>query len=134
MAEAQGQLASAIPAHVVVANHAMGLYELAAIHLTRSDPNLAEAVIAIDALGAVVEGLEGRLGEAEATLRDALANIRVAFVQIKSPAAPLNKAGFPAPEVPWYQSKSHVRARLDRPTAIGDGGAVEEHRCAVGSR
>lgn len=79
---ARRELAS-VPAQVVVANHVMGLYELAAIHLTRQPPNLSEAVIAIDAVGAIVEGLAGRLGEAEPTLRDALANIRMAFVQIK---------------------------------------------------
>lgn len=83
LAATRQQLAS-VPAATVVANHAMGLYELAAIHLTREDPSLTDAVIAIDALGALVEGLEGRLGEPEATLRDALANIRMAFVQIKS--------------------------------------------------
>src|SRR5689334_23180323 len=52
------------PASVVIANHAMGVYELAAIHLTAPEPNLGEAVLAIDALAALVEGLAGRLGEA----------------------------------------------------------------------
>ena len=37
----------------------------------------------IDALGALVEGLSGRLGEDEATLHDALAQLRIAYVQIK---------------------------------------------------
>ena len=54
------------PASVVIANHAMGIYELAAIHLTAPEPKLPEAVLAIDALAALVEGLEGRLGEAGA--------------------------------------------------------------------
>ena len=31
------------PADMVVANHAMGLYELAAIHLSEEDPDLAAA-------------------------------------------------------------------------------------------
>jgi hypothetical protein len=70
------------PASVVVANHAMGIYELAAIHLTASEPQLSQAVLAIDALAALVEGLEGRLGEAEATLREALAQLRAAYLEV----------------------------------------------------
>ena len=71
MAAVQEQIASA-PASVVVANHLMGFYELAAIHLSQQPPNMGEASVAIDALGAVVEKLPGRLGEAEATMRDCL--------------------------------------------------------------
>ncbi len=65
----------------VLANHAAGIYELAAIHLTADQPQLEEARLAIDALAALVENLEGRLGEGESTLRDALHQIRLAFVQ-----------------------------------------------------
>ncbi len=71
------------PAEGVVANHAIGLYELAAIHLSAEPPNLHESALAIDALGCLVEGLGDRLGEQASVLRDALANIRIAFVQIK---------------------------------------------------
>ena len=81
LAEAREQIANT-PASVVVGNHAMGLYELGAIHLSQQPPNLEESRLAIDALGAVVEGLEGRLGEHEATLKDALHQIRMAFVQV----------------------------------------------------
>lgn len=77
------QLAST-PASVVVANHVMGLFELAALHLSQQPANLSEASVAIDAMGSIVEGMEGRLGEAEPTLRDALAQLRVAFVQIRA--------------------------------------------------
>lgn len=73
----------AAPASVVIANHAMGIYELAAIHLTAQPPQLAEAGLAIDALTAVVEGLEGRLGDAEATLREALAQLRAAYLEVR---------------------------------------------------
>src|SRR3954454_19077209 len=62
MDEVRRQLAS-VPAAVVVANHAMGLYELAAIHLSAQPPSFGEAQLAIDALGVMVEGLQGRLGE-----------------------------------------------------------------------
>jgi hypothetical protein len=39
--------------------------------------------VAIDALGAVVDKLPGRLGEAESTMRDALNQIRLAYVAIE---------------------------------------------------
>lgn len=71
------------PAEGVVANHAIGLYELGAIHLSAQPPNLADAALAIDALACLVEGLGDRLGEQAPVLKDALANIRLAFVQIK---------------------------------------------------
>jgi hypothetical protein len=72
------------PVAVVVANHAMGLFELAALHLSQQPPNLAESAMAIDSMAALVEGLAGRLGENEPTLKDALAQLRMAFVQIKA--------------------------------------------------
>jgi len=75
------------PAAVVVTNHCLGLWELAALHLSLQPPQLSEAAVAIDALGAVVERLEGRLGEDEATLREALAQLRLAFVQVTAAAA-----------------------------------------------
>lgn len=72
----------AAPASVVIANHGMGLYELAAIHLTAEAPRLAEASLAIDALAALVEGLKGRLGDAEPTLAGALAQLRAAYLEV----------------------------------------------------
>lgn len=65
----------------VLVNHALGIYELAAIHLTADEPNFPEAKLAIDGLAAIVEGLEGRLGEGEATLREALHQAQMIFVQ-----------------------------------------------------
>lgn len=85
MAEAQQRLAET-PAGLVVANHVMGLYELAAIHLSAQPPNLVEARVAVDAMAAVVEALDGRLGESEAVLRDALAQLRLAYVQLQGTA------------------------------------------------
>ncbi len=75
-----------VPAHVVVVNHVMGLYELAAIHLSATPPRLADAALAIDAVACLIEGLDTRLGDEHDTLTDALANIRLAFVQIKGAA------------------------------------------------
>jgi hypothetical protein len=85
MAQARQRVLEA-PPDMVVANHAMGLYELAAIHLSEEDPDLAAARLAIDAMGLLVDNLEGRLGEAEATLKDALAQLRMAFVQLSQEA------------------------------------------------
>src|SRR3954468_23331353 len=86
MDEARRQLAS-VPAAVVVANHAMGLYELAAIHLSSQPPAFSEAQVAIDGMSAIIDGLEGRLGENEPTIRDALRQLQMAFVQLRSSAA-----------------------------------------------
>ncbi len=83
MAETQQRLAG-VPAADVVANHVMGLYELGAIHLSQETPNFDEAQLAIDAMAAIVDGIPGRMGEAEPTLRDALAQIRMVFVQLKT--------------------------------------------------
>ena len=57
------QAIAEVPAEVVVTNHVMGLYELAAIHLSAEQPDLAAASLAIDAMAAVVEGLGDRLGD-----------------------------------------------------------------------
>lgn len=80
--EARARL-SDIPAEVVVVNHVMGLYELAAIHLSATPARLAEAALAIDAVACLVEGLGERLGPEFDTLSGALGNIRLAFVQLK---------------------------------------------------
>ena len=86
MTEARERLAQ-VPAATVVANHAIGLYELATIHLLRETPRFDEATVAIDAMAALVERLEGRLGPEEPTLRDALAQIRLAYVSLKDKTA-----------------------------------------------
>jgi hypothetical protein len=83
MAEARERLTST-PASTVVANHAMGLYELAALHLSQQTPNFSEATVAIDGLTAIVESLAGRLGDAEPTLREGLDQLRMVYVQLKN--------------------------------------------------
>ena len=85
MDESRERLAS-VPAEVVITNHVMGLYELAAIHLSANPPELAQAALAIDALACLVDGLGDRIGPDAPTMRDALNNIRLAFVQIKGAA------------------------------------------------
>ena len=78
---AREQLANT-PASLVVANHAIGLFQLAAIHLDREPPNLDDARLAIDALAAIVDGLQGRLGDEEDALREARAQLQLAYVQV----------------------------------------------------
>ena len=75
-----------VPAEVVITNHLMGLYELAAIHLSANPPDLVQSALAIDALACLVDGLGHRIGPDTPTMRDALNNIRLAFVQIKGAA------------------------------------------------
>ena len=85
IAEARQRLAE-VPASVVVTNHAMGLFELAAIHLSADPVRLADAQLAIDALGLMVDGLGERLGEHYETLQAALGNIRLVYAQKSAPA------------------------------------------------
>lgn len=72
-----------VPAADIVANHVMGMYELAAIHLGENPPNFAEATVAIEAVRAVLERLGTQLGQHEAVLRQALSQLQMTFVQLK---------------------------------------------------
>jgi hypothetical protein len=82
--EALRQQLAQTPAETVIANHCYGLFELGAIYLSIIPPPLEEARLAIDALGALVDGLGERLGETLGPLRDALAQIRLAYVQVEA--------------------------------------------------
>jgi hypothetical protein len=73
------------PVSDIVANHAIGLWELALLHLSPAEgypPDLEQAQLAIDAMAALVEGLGHRLGRHEDPLREALRQLRLAFVEI----------------------------------------------------
>lgn len=76
------------PPEVVVANHCYGLFELAVVYLSQSPPRLPQAQLAIDALGYVVDGLGDRLGEAHGSLAEALAKVRLAYVQVGAAGDP----------------------------------------------
>jgi uncharacterized protein DUF1844 len=83
---------SATPVADVIVNHAIGIWQLALVHLgvvtppdaqgRRPQPDLASAGLAIDALAALVDGLTDRLGEGEDMLRDALRQVQMLFVEI----------------------------------------------------
>jgi hypothetical protein len=81
LARIQEELA-ATPVAEIIANHAIGLWQLAVLHLTREDRDPEAAGLAIDGLAALVDGLGARLGPNEGPLRDALAQVRLAYVQV----------------------------------------------------
>jgi hypothetical protein len=73
------------PVADIVANHAIGLWELALLHLSPAEgypADLEQAQLAIDAMAALVEGLGHRLDRHEEPLREALRQLRLAFVEI----------------------------------------------------
>ncbi|HEX6237316.1 MAG TPA: hypothetical protein VFZ68_08985 [Acidimicrobiales bacterium] len=70
-----------VPAGSVVGQQALQFYELAALHLSQPEPRLADARVAIDALAAVVDALGSRLGETHEPLRQALHQLRLAYVE-----------------------------------------------------
>jgi hypothetical protein len=77
---------AATPVVDLVANHAIGLWQIAVLHLVPEGdepPRLAEAALAIDALAGMLDGLGDRLDRHAEPLRDALAQLRVAYVQVQ---------------------------------------------------
>lgn len=72
------------PVEVIIANHAYGLFELASAHLAARPPRLESARVAIDALGGLVDAVGDRLSSHAPELADALAQIRLAWVQISA--------------------------------------------------
>ena len=79
--DARRQLLS-VPAGPVVGQQSLQFYELAALHLSQPEPRLDDASVAIDALAAVVDALGSRLGPAETPLRQALDQLRIAYVEV----------------------------------------------------
>ena len=91
MARFQAQLA-ATPAIEVIANHAVGLFELARLQLALAAEGpesvderrhrVEEARLCCDAFAGVVENVGDRLGEAQGPLNEGLAQLRLAIVQV----------------------------------------------------
>ncbi len=107
------------PVEVVVANHCYGLFELAAVYLSQQPPLLSQARLAIDALGCLVTGLEGRLGETEEQLRDGLSQLRLAYVQIDG----AQRAGAAAASAAGVNGGSTEGAPADEVPVDGEGTA-----------
>jgi hypothetical protein len=88
----------ATPVEDVIANHALGLWQVALVHLgvitppdetgTPPAPDLASAGLAIDAMATIVDGLGPRLGVHEEVLRDALTQAQMLFVEVSDPHGP----------------------------------------------
>ncbi len=94
MAAAREQLQQArrelagTPVRDIVANHAIGLWQLGVLHLgldqeEHGPADLPEAQLAIDAMSALLDGVEDRLDDHVEPLRTALNNLRLAFVRVK---------------------------------------------------
>ena len=86
-AEIQRQVVES-PVEMQIANHAAGLFELAALHLQHPPPHLPEAKLAIDALAGLLGAVDGQLGEHGAELKAMLTQIQLAFVQVQGGADP----------------------------------------------
>lgn len=80
-AEMTAQLAGT-PAAVVVANHVVGLFQLAAIHLNEDPPHLDDGRLAIDAVKALLDAVGERLGDQGEALRTGLTQLQLAYVQL----------------------------------------------------
>jgi hypothetical protein len=86
----------ATPVADVIVNHAIGIWQLALVHLgvvtppgpdgEAPVPDLASAGLAIDALAALVDGLAERLGEGEEMLQDALQQAQMLYVEVAEAA------------------------------------------------
>ena len=112
----RAQLASA-PVEEVLANHCYGLFELAAVYLSQQPPLLPQARVAIDALGCLVTGMEGRLGENEPALVDGLRNLQMAWVQIDG----AQRAGASVDAVVGTDAERAAGAATDVPDDAGGG-------------
>ena len=76
---------AATPVELIVAQFAVQLQELGVLHLgiaQERPESLGQAGLAIDALGALVEGLGERLAPNDEPLRQVLAQLRLAFVEV----------------------------------------------------
>lgn len=92
LARVRAELAQT-PVADLIANHAIGLWQLAILHLTPepgTPARLDEAGLAIDAMAALLEGVGERLGPNAEPLQEALTQLRLAFVQVSGagPEAP----------------------------------------------
>jgi hypothetical protein len=86
------------PVEAIVTQFAVELQEIAVLHLGLSaerPQSLAQAAIALDAMGALVDALGDRLGPNAEPLRQAVAALRLGYVEVSSE---ISQAGETAPE------------------------------------
>jgi hypothetical protein len=82
---------AATPVELIVAQFAVQLQELGVLHLgiaPERPESLEQAALAIDALATLVEGLGARLAPNDEPLRQVLAQLRLAYVEVSSSPAP----------------------------------------------
>ena len=86
----------ATPAVDVVANHVVQLFQLALVYLGAGGApegaeapvaDLVQASVVVDTMAAIVDGLGPRLAEHEQTLRDALSQLQLLWVEIADQAS-----------------------------------------------
>lgn len=78
---------AATPVELIVAQFAVQLQELGVLHMSiagERGESLEQAALAIDALGALVEGLGPRLAPNDEPLRQVLQQLRLAFVEVSN--------------------------------------------------
>ncbi|HEX9682377.1 MAG TPA: hypothetical protein VGA13_04800 [Acidimicrobiales bacterium] len=73
------------PVEIVARAQAAYFGQVAAVHLTVDRPDFGAAAMAIDAMAALVDGLNGRIAN-EDLLRDQLAQLRLMFVEVRQAA------------------------------------------------
>ncbi|MCB1258408.1 MAG: hypothetical protein KDB26_14955 [Microthrixaceae bacterium] len=72
------------PAHDMLANHLMRLFDLAIIYLEADPPKFGDAATVIEAFRSVVDGVGDRLGSHRTLLQEALSQMQMIFVQVKN--------------------------------------------------
>ena len=121
-----------IPVADIVANHAVGLRQLAVMHLipdpgpdgTPTEPRPRQAGLAIDALGALVDGLGDRLGPHAEALREAVTQLRLAFVELSAPSDSLAMTAHDVADRAVRARSATPRPRPSSPTTARSTGCA----------
>ena len=72
------------PVEAILGNHLFVLFQVAALRLAETPPNLEAAQLVIDTVAAMVSAAGDRLGEHSELYRSALAEVQQAYVRAKS--------------------------------------------------
>jgi len=75
------------PIELILAQHFLGLSEIAVIHLSEANPNLESARLVINAMNGIVSATQGELGDAEEALQLALHQVQMEYVKVSQKAS-----------------------------------------------